>query len=528
MYRFSYILFFILIFVGCQPVIENKFLVSLIVDGREITYVLTESITVEEFLSQPDVKIDLNTSDRLSPPRFTQLTDGMRITIVRVTEEATCEVQEIAYQQEIIQNEGLAVGEERVAQIGQNGQQEVCFKLIREDGVIKNRVQVGQPTVLIAPINEVVIVGIQNQTEPIAIQGTLTYINNKNAWVITGNSTSKRPLTTTGNLDSLVLSLSLDGRYLLFTAKPINNTSFVNELWFIETIGNASPIQLVPTDVLYAEWVPTKQNTISYSTSEVQQIFPFWRALNNLFIMQVDLSTGKSLNITSLLEESSGGLSGWWGTVFQWSPNGETLGWVRADSMGIVKGNQLIPLLQYPFFRTTQNWSWRSNISWSSDSSLIATISHGAPIGSEPPENSPVFDVLVADADGTFKAIIHESAGMWSSPKFSPIKSESGGLSQGSIAYLRSREPYNSVSGEYDLVVADRDGSNARAIFPKQNQPGIKTKDFGLTPQDFTWSPDGKYIAVIYQGNLWIVDVTSTVAYQLTFDGQSEHPVWSQ
>jgi hypothetical protein len=85
----------------------------------------------------------------------------------------------------------------------------------------------------------------------------------------------------------------------------------------------------------------------------------------------------------------------------------------------------------------------------------------------------------------------------------------------------------NSVYGEYDLFVADRDGSNAHIIFPSDGQPGITWEDVGLTPQTYAWSPDARQIAVIYQGNLWVVDVVSLVAHQLTFDGRSQNPVWT-
>jgi len=514
--------------VSCQPqTSDNSFLVVLVADGRELTFVLNASLTIEEFLAQSDVGITLGDNDRLTPPRFTQLTDGMRVTIVRVTEETFCEQTDIPYQQEIIQNEQLAPGEERLLQAGQNGRQETCYRVSIEDGVRRNRTPVGQPTVLVAPINETLVVGIDVQVEPIPVTGTLSYINNDNAWVISGNSTSKRPLTSQSNLDSLVLSLSNEGRYLLYTAKPLGDTNFVNELWVVDTSGSTNPVKLVPTDVIHAEWL-NRENTISYSTAEPQTIFPFWRALNNLFLMKVDPISGSTLSVEQVLEESGGGLLGWWGTVYRWSPDGNQLAWTRADSMGIVRDGESVTLLSYPFFRTTQNWSWRADVSWSWDSELILTTVHGAPIGSEPPETSPAFDIVATDQNGTFKANLYSSAGMWSAPKFSPPVQTDGEFSEGYMAFLRSREPFNSVNGEYDLVVSDRDGSNAKVIFPRPNQIGIKTQDFGITPHDFTWSPDANHIAIIYQGNLWVVDVISSVSHQLTFDGQSEHPIWSR
>jgi Tol biopolymer transport system component len=136
--------------------------------------------------------------------------------------------------------------------------------------------------------------------------------------------------------------------------------------------------------------------------------------------------------------------------------------------------------------------------------------------------------VVIADITGRFNAEVVNGAGMWTAPRFSPKRSTPDSqFEYGYLAYLRSRDPYNSMNGEYDLVVADRDGSNARVIFPPSNQPGITTQITGLTTEDFTWSPDGRQIAVIYQGNLWMVDVETNVTHQLTFDGQSKFPVWA-
>lgn len=512
---------------ACQPQeIKNSFLVFLIADGRELTYPLDESMTVEEFLAKPDVNVQVGENDRLTPPRFSQLSDGMRVTIVRVRETNECEDEVIPFSREVIQNEGLRPGEERIVQTGQNGSQQVCYRVIMEDGVQRNRIPNGSPTVLTAPVNEMMVVGINVSADPIPVAGTLAYINNSNAWIINGNSTAKRPLTTTSNLDSLVMSLTADGRYLIYTVKS-PDAAFVNELWLSQTSDNAQPVRLVPVNAIYAEWIPGRSDTIAYSTSEPQSIFPYWRSLNNVLTMQLDLNTGSALNNAILVPESGGGLSGWWGTVYRWSPDGQTLAYARADAMGVLKNDGVLrPLINYPSFRTNQNWSWRANISWSADSKLIATTSHGAPLGSEPPETSPVFNAVITDAAGNFEADLDDSVGMWSSPLYSPT---GAAVANSAIAYLRAREPYryNSMNGEYDLVVADSDGSNARSIFPAATQAGITTKDFGVTPQNFAWSPDGRQLAIIYQGNVWIVDVVSKVANQLTFDGQSEHPVWT-
>jgi Tol biopolymer transport system component len=126
----------------------------------------------------------------------------------------------------------------------------------------------------------------------------------------------------------------------------------------------------------------------------------------------------------------------------------------------------------------------------------------------------------VTDVAGTFTTDVVENAGIWSKPKYSPLVGD-----QGYIAYLRARDLSNSISeaAEYDLVVADRDGSNARVVFPTTGQPGITAN----TPY-FTWNPSGTQLAFIYGGNLWVVDAESAVPHQLTLDRGASNPVWTQ
>ena len=56
----------------------------------------------------------------------------------------------------------------------------------------------------------------------------------------------------------------------------------------------------------------------------------------------------------------------------------------------------------------------------------------------------------------------------------------------------------------------------------------MRKQDLGLTPKDYAWSPDARHIAAIYRGDLWLVDVLTEEANQLTFDGGSSNPVWTR
>ncbi|GAB5491412.1 MAG: hypothetical protein Phog2KO_16270 [Phototrophicaceae bacterium] len=518
-----------LLLTACEPEPEQtSYLVYVEVDNIERTFSITESMTVEEFLTQVNIEWDEN--DRLVPPPYTQVTEGTRITIVRVDEDVVCETEELPYEDEYRTVEGLAVGEERVQQQGQNGEQRVCYRIIYENDVQEQRIAVAQPEIIIEPINRIVAVGVSNEVEPIAITGTLSYLNNGNAWIIRGNSTDKRPLTITSDLDSLVFTLSFDGRYLLYTREAEDSESFVNELWVIDTNNPDSSARLTVTDVLHAEWVISDDYTISYSTSEAIETYPGWRPFNNLWVSRIDPLTGASFNPRLIVEDNNGGPYGWWGTVYAWSPDGETIAWSRADSSGIYNdADQAVTLTEFDTFRNPQDWSWRSPLSWSFDGTLITSVIHGPAQPGIPADSSPIFSVVAYDIDGNFETIIAEGAGMWASPQFSPqVENPDSLYPEGYIAYLRVRDPNQPINGEHDLVVADRDGSNARVIFPPTGQTGIRSSDWGLTPHDFAWSPDGRQIAIIYQGNLYIVDVVTEARYQMTFDGGAMNPTWSR
>jgi Tol biopolymer transport system component len=352
-----------------------------------------------------------------------------------------------------------------------------------------------------------------------------------------GSSTSKRLLTTSSDLDnrSGTFSLSPDGRQLLFARKttPAQGDNSFNQLWLISDVTqNKEPIALIPSDVLYADWIPGQENTICYSTGEATEAAPGWQAYNDLWQMRIDPLTGGSLSVKTIVERSLGGLYGWWGTRFQWSPDGQKLAWVQADAVGMVdlaSGELSEPLLTYSILKTVADWSWRATISWSPDNTLFATTIHGAPVGRELPENSPAFNIAIADATGVFNTSLVSNAGIWSAPKFSPLLSTPDSeFPQGYIAYLKARDPFNSINGEYGLIVADRDGSNARAIFPKNGQPGLTGQQSIFQNHEFTWSPDGRDIAFIYQGNLWVIDVESEIAHQLTLDSGASNPVWTR
>lgn len=514
--------------------------VKLIADGRERIFDVPTATTIDEFLRDPRVDLQYSELDIVNPPPFTQIADGMQITIARVSEREECETSEIPYKQTQVLNEGLQPGEKRVVKSGQAGSQEICYRVTIIDGTAKDRV-ITRTTDIKAAQDEIIYVGVSGDVEPVAIEGLLAYKSNGNVWIIQGSTTSKRPITTEGNLDSHVFSLSPNGRQLLYTQKPnaTESATTFNQLWMITDVSRPTqPTSLVLDNILYADWIPELENTISYSSAEPSQATPGWLPFHDLWQMRVDPSTGESLGVKQLLGRSGGGLYGWWGTRFQWSPDGQKLAWAQADKVGVFEASSLINgdvngfdagLMKYPVLVPFSGWSWRSTLSWSPDNALLLATTHGAPVGNESPENSPAFSVAVADTTGTLNATVASNAGIWSAPQFSPLVNQADSqFPKGYIAYLRARDPFNTINGEYDLIVADRDGSNARAIFPAEGRTGLTAQESIFQDREFTWSPDAHQIAIIYQGNLWIVDVESGISHQLTLDGSASTPIWSR
>lgn len=512
---------------ACTTAVQDEtIIVSLVVDGRELSFSYNVPITVGEFLREAGVT--LGDIDDVNPPVFTQIADGMRVTVVRVLEETECESEAVPYRRQTVPFEGLAPGEERVGQAGQNGETQICYRVEIRDGVRGERQEINR-TLVTAPVDEIIYVGPAGELDPVSIPGTLAYVNNSNVWIMSGSSTTRRNLTNSGDVDGRVFSLSPDGRSLIYSRSMASaGGGFSNALYMIADVnGTDDPLQLQPTNVLYAEWVPGLDSTIAYSTAEARSAPPGWQAYNDLWLMRIDPASGAPLDVNRVIEPNNGGFAGWWGTHYTWSADGRQLAFSRANGIGIVnlETGELQPLVTYTPFSSPQSWSWRPSVSWSADNLLLLTTVHGDPIGSEPPESSPAFHVAVTDLAGSFVAEIVPNAGIWANPEYSPaLTDETGAVVSGSMAYLRARSINNSISesAEYDLWVSDRDGSNARLVFPPSAaQPG-------LTTREFAWSPDARALAVVYQGSLWLVDVESGIANQLTLDAGAARPVWTR
>lgn len=524
----------LLVFTACDdPNLTNsgEFSVTVVVDANTYVYRYDELISVGQFLEEVDVV--LGPDDEVNPLRQTQLRDGMRITVTRVRYEEECEYEGLPYDTETRFSQSLEPGETKLYQTGEDGTLQVCYRITYKDGEQTSRDKISE-LVYDEPRNEIVFVGSERPDTFIPIEGTLAYISSGQAWIIEGNTSNARPLNASG-LDGRVFDLSADGQRLLYTRQTAEDTDpeFANELWAVMDITARAPqpVRLIPDDVRAAQWVPDQRTpTVSYSTA-TPLADGGWQALNDLYLLELAPDTGETLDASPVIGPNSLGTRAYWGRRLEWSPDGTQLAWANADGVGLVDldAQEFTTLANFPEYRPLLTRFrgaavWVPTLSWSEDGYLLTTV-HGPPYTDEAPEDSIIFDLSVFHIDSGLQipALI-ERSGIWSAAVYSPAIEGAGG-DEYLIAFFRARDPLNSPGTEYDLWVVDRDGSNARVLFPGPDQIGFRSPD----PEDsIAWSPEARQIAVIYQGNLWIIDVRTGQATPITSDEQASRPRWSR
>ena len=524
---------------GCtqaQPTQENV-RVTLVVDGKQLSLQLPPGTTTQNALQQAG--ITLNTLDRVEPPSYTILANEDSIKVTRVREVFTIKENIIPFERQTVNNESLADGRTLLVQQGVNGIEQVTYRQVFEnDKEISN--SIFKKEIISEPLAEVMMVGVQKPFTPVPIPGKIAYLAGGNAWLMQNTTGNRLPVVTTGDLDGRVFALSPKGDWLLFSRaeKPAEEgeedeesetVQHINSLWAVDlTEENSKPINLKVYNVIhYAGWVPGKGLTITYSTVEPRETAPGWQANNDLQMLTFS-STGSTGKQETILETNMGGLYGWWGSIFNWSPDGTLLAYARPDEVGLVdlEKKTQVPLTTLLPFQTGSNWAWVPGLSWSADKRVLYLVTHAPKAGLESEEASPLFDVSGLPLglepmieSGPLISIVPQ-AGMFAYPVPSPLEGDNSYR----VAYLRAIFPEQSDSKRYRLAIIDRDGSNSKVIFPAEDRPG-------LDPQRVVWSqqPFGNgtlWLAVNYQGNLWLVDSTNGEAQQITGDGLVSRIDW--
>ena len=484
--------------------------INVTADGNTQNVTLPSGSTVTQALQAASITI--GNLDKAEPPLYTVLNAGDSVTLTRVEEKFETEENTVPFERQVVRNESLPDGETRLVQAGVNGLQELTYRIVLEDGEEISRSVVKSVT-LQEGAPEIVMVGAQSSFAPLPIPGTIAYIAGGNAWIIDTSTANRIPVVTTGDLDCRIFFLSPDGRYLVFTRKSTKPADKeINTIWAVRTNGGKPFSTGIANVVHSAAWIPGT-NSIAYSTVEPRATAPGWQANNDLH--RYSITTGAKARI---LGSSSGGVYGWWGTIFTFSPDGR-LAYARPDGIGLVDidGKYIKPLIDITPFNTHSDWAWLPSISWSADSNTLYYTSHALPPSLVSEEDSPFFDIRAVSFENDANIELVQQAGMFAYPSASGFQSSSSERPY-QVTYLQAIFPEQSETSRYRVVVMDRDGSNRRTVFPANDAPG-------LNPQIPAWAPDaiegqdGYFIAVVYQGNLWLVDSGNSQAYQVTGDG---------
>lgn len=519
---------------GCAPAQPTQVSIqaSVAVDGKVMALRLPAGATVQQALEEGS--ITLNNLDRVDPPSYTVLQDNATVQVTRVREVFTVKEVTLPFEHRTLNNETLPEGQTLLVQRGVNGVEQVTNRQVFEnDTEVSNNVF--KTEVMVEPLPEIIMVGVQKPFTPVPIPGKLAYLTGGNAWLMETTTGNRRPIVTTGDLDGRVFRLSPKGDWLLFsrtapkTEENGAESETINSLWAISLVDeDPRLVNLKVENVIhFADWVPGQGLTIAYSTVEPRSTAPGWQANNDLQLLKF-AATGAALDQETILDTNDGGFYGWWGMNFAWSPDGAMLAYARPDEIGLVdlENKTSIPVTPILPYQTGSDWAWVPGIGWAAGSNVLFLTNHTAREGGDSPEKSTLFDVsgLVIDGDllsstGPLISLAGDT-GMFAYPVPSPQWESQNFL----VAYLQSSFPEQSDSKRYRVVVMDRDGSNRKTIFPAEDRQGLE-------PQRVSWSPqlfadEHPWLAVIYQGNLWLADAVNGDAQQVTGDGLVTHIDW--
>ncbi len=490
-----------LLFGACSSRSANQeLLVTLKADGQERAVLLSAPVSVDTFLH--DAGIEPGALDRFEPPTGTMLRDGMRVTLVRVREFEECEHQEIPYQVRSSAEDGRKPATSIKVQNGIPGEEERCYLVLTEDGVRRSSVELGR-VLIREPVDELWQDARAAVQQPLVFDGTLVWISEGDAWIAHGDSSRLQQVTHSGDLDGKVLSLSATGEGLLYTrySGPGFQARQRNQLWLAPDVVNSpEALRLLPEEVSTASWLPGSTEEFGFTTQA---------ARHTIARMRINPASGEALHFQELVAPATNLADGLPETTFAWSPDGQSLAWAQADAVGLLdpaSGSHRI-LLNAPADKVTDLNCVQPALSWSPDSRQLLSVL--------PTASSGQSAVVVTDVTASYDVTLFHDAGPCAAPVYAPVLTAEG------IAFLkaRNRSRPDSRAG-HDLMLADRDGSNPRLLYPVEGQPGLDYRQL-------VWSPGGHQLAFIYQGRLWLLTIASGEAHQFSFAGKASALDWA-
>jgi Tol biopolymer transport system component len=497
---------------ACGPGrVADQIAITLTDEGQTRELVVPQGSTVRDVLIANN--ITLGELDRVRPTEVTLLQNGMAITVTRVTQTEAIITQTTSFRTLIQYDASLPAGQERIIEPGRNGLITTTYRITLSDNREISREEIRQEQA--EPRTEVKLVGLQGAFNTVPFSGTLVYLSNNNAFVIRDIAGNKRPLTTEGDLDGRVLSLSADGRWLMYTRAA---TKTLNSLWLVDTtLARPETKSLNIGGVLWADFSPDGKS-IAYTRADLSPGQPGWRAFNDLLI--APFTNGKVGTSKTILPQSSNAKYSWWGTAYAWSPDSKLLAYANTESIGVISPTARLTktqvLTNFAAFDTRSTWAWTPLPTWSADGRFIVSTIHAPSPTGESVEDSPAFNLLAIEITPSLQLRLINDVGMWSAPRWTP-----GDLASSRIIFGFAETPFASDTSRYKLYRMDRDGSNRTLLFPEAEAVGLD----GLP--DYDLAPDGRSLVVAYQGDLYLVNVNTGNMRRLTAEGSISHPRWS-
>ena len=495
-------------------------------DGALVTIQVSAGSTVDEILSAAG--IDLSGIDRTEPAQVISILEDSLIRVIRVEERIETEQVTIPFELIRQPTENLPAGQEKLLQAGKNGLKEIVSVRLIENGQEISLNEVSS-LILDEKVDEIILVGVQSTIAPLTLPSPLVYLSNGNAWLMDRSTANRYLIVPTGDLDGRVFSLSEDGNWLLFT-RAEEDEDVINSLW---TVSLSSPedslLDLEIENIIhYADWYPGSEEKFAYSSVEPRLAAPGWQANNDL-IIRIFSDNGWTSLVNTLQETNYSGVYGWWGTDYQFFPDGDLVAYASPDQIGVIPYDEpekqvFLDIIPY---QTQGDWAWMPGLSIGPLGNIIYSVNHASQEGSLTEEDSPVFDLIAIPLTGGGVRTLVKDIGMFSYPQASPVTAKPTGEASYRVAYLQAIFPEQSATSNYRVMLIDRDGSNQRTVFPPEDKPGIKPlRGWGA------WSPipavsSGAYpLAVIYEGNIWILDPENNDAWQVTGDGGVQRLDW--
>jgi hypothetical protein len=523
---YTIVIIFLLVIIsvsGCDNFQPNTSTIHITidVDRESISLQVDPGTSVDAALQQAN--ITTGSLDQVTPARSSILLTDTMIEIMRVSEVFETEETTIPYDTQTIKNETLPEGQTLLVQAGINGTLQTTYRIITENDVEKSRT-VFKQEITVEPRPEIIMVGVKTPFMEINLSGRLVYLTSGNAWMMDETTGNRLPIITTGDLDGRVFKLSRDRNWLLYSRTAGEDSNEINHLWMVNLDqSNAKPIDLRVSNVVnFADWVPGEGLTIAYSTVETRASAPGWQANNDLFIVSYN-SNGIIVKKEEIISANSGGIYGWWGTEMYWSQDGTELAYARADMIGTIdlEQGEFDPITGLLPLQTRGNWAWVPGITWSPDGDMIYTVTHRPQSDLENKEASPYFDLnAIGVTTSNLNIPLVSSIGMFAYPVASPFLDGD----HYEVAFLQAVFPEQSETSPYRLVIMDQDGSNRKEVFPAEGTTGME-------PQQVIWgsadnSDRNDWIALIYQGNLWLINTGDEKAFQITGDNSISKIDW--